>query len=536
MRVKSLLLVVVLNIFLTLMVSVLFEYNNLHDRIATMEDTISECLVMAVDSATGSEEVFSDSYQNKTGKATYSVANTSGTGKTSNTLLVYDKSTGKCFYANTYLLAMYNTENEALPTESEYRSLATDDKYNTTAGVYKYLFGETGSEYTNSNLYWANKNSKTISAYNGWNLSAINDYDKIRTSRRPNDGSYNASGLTGEKTLELNNFKEFYDSIGKYIETKGVLKSRDGDFYNVVESKFPVLAQMGLELDDTFNSVNSTLTNDNFTSVTHLGKRRLTAGSVDKSIYYLTPYSLGVTYIPQSVMESTFVANLDTLVRLQRVAGSTDDAVDVESCMNDATGCMPTSVFAVGNDRSLNAELETDANAGTRTMKPHDSIVSQNAIVNDGLIEYDLSSIQTKIDYKVVNFYDKSNYATKEIANRVLGGVAGYTSDGTFRNMSADALKTETIDRLIASDTKKAYDSNWDADIDGNRVVARITVRMKCHIPYQSSILQWVSYATRDVYNENHFDIKLFNGFDGSIVEGLDGVYYQYTTYKVISR
>lgn len=536
MRVKSLLLVVVLNVFLTLMVSVMFEYNDLQERITSMEDTISECLLMAVDSATGSEEVFSDSYQNKTGLATYSLANTSGGGRTSNTLLVYDKSTEKCFYANTYILAMCYTELGKLPTENEYKTFANNDRYNTTAGVYRYLFGETGSEYTNSALYWANKNASTISSYNSWNTDAVNEFDKIKTGRTPNNSSFNASGLSSSKTLELNNFKGFYDAIGKEIKTLGLVKIKEGDYYDAKQDEFPVLAQMGLKLDDNLNSVSSNITNDNFTSVTHLGKKKLTAGSVQKSVYYLTPYSLGVTYIPQSVLESTFVANLDTLVRLQRVAsGYTDGSADsVINAMRGSTGCVPTSVFAVGNDKSLSAELGSDAaDASSREMKAHDSAVSESAIVNDGLIEYDLSSVQTKIDYKVVNFYDDAN---KEIVNRVLGGVAGYTYDGSYRGMSADALDSLTLTKLKDADTKKLYDSDWSADRDGDRVVARITVRVRCHILYQSPILQWVSYATRDTYDENHFDVKLFNGKDGRIVEDNDGVYYQYTTYKVISR
>lgn len=548
MRVKSLLLIVVLNVFLTLLVSVMFEYNNLQERITSMEDTISECLLMAVDSATGSEEVFSDNYQNKIGKSIYSLAETSnkstGNDTTSSTMLVYDKSKGKCYYANIYILAMCYTEGGKLPTESEYNNYANDRRYNTTAGVYRYLFGETGSDYTNSNLTWANKNASTRNSYKKFNEGVVYDFDKIGTDRDANTSSRNASGLSSDKTRELNDFQGFYDAIGKDIVTVGVMKEKSGDYYNVANYEYPVLAQMGLMLNK-YNRTDSSVTNDNFTSVTHLGKRRLNHGAVQNSVYYLTPYSLGVTYIPQSVLESTFVANLDTLVRLQRVAsgytnGGDDSVIDA---MQGSTGCVPTSVFAVGSDKSLSAELSTDADeSSSRQMKTHDSAVSQDAIVNDGMIEYDLSSVQTKIDYKVVNFYDIHDALSVEIVNRVLGGVSNYTSDGFFKDRSANQLNLDTIKKLEESDTKKSYnrdtsDNIWDGSRDGDRIVARVTVRMKCHILYQSPILQWVSYATRDTYNENHFDIKLFTGKNGGeIVEDSDGVWYQYTTYKVVSR
>ena len=548
MRVKSLLLIVVLNVFLTLLVSVMFEYNNLQERITSMEDTISECLLMAVDSATGSEEVFSDNYQNKIGKSTYSLAETSnkstGNDTTSSTMLVYDKSKGKCYYANIYILAMCYTEGGKLPTESEYNNYANDRRYNTTAGVYRYLFGDTGSDYTNSNLTWANKNASTRNSYKKFNEGVVYDFDKIGTDRVANTSGYNASGLNSDKTRELNDFQGFYDAIGKDIVTVGVMKEKSGDYYNVTNWKYPVLAQMGLMLGD-LNETSSTATNDNFTSVTHLGKRRLNHGAVQNSVYYLTPYSLGVTYIPQSVLESTFVANLDTLVRLQRVASGYTNVGDdsVIDAMQGSTGCVPTSVFAVGSDKSLSAELSTDADeSSSRQMKTHDSAVSQDAIVNDGMIEYDLSSVQTKIDYKVVNFYDIHDALSVEIVNRVLGGVSNYTSDGLFNDRSANQLNLDTIKKLEESDTKKSYnrdtsDNIWDGSRDGDRIVARVTVRMKCHILYQSPILQWVSYATRDTYNENHFDIKLFTGKNGGeIVEDSDGVWYQYTTYKVVSR
>lgn len=536
MRVKSLLLVVVLNIFLSLALSVMFEFNDLQERITTMENTITECITMAVDTATASEEVFSDNYQNKIGNAMYSFGETENAERTSNSLLVYDKSTKRCYYANVYMLAMWYTENGTLPTETEYKTIANDNKLNTTAGVYRYLFGETGSQYTSNSLKWANFSRSTIKAYNNWNSSVVNQYDKITTGRKANGASFNASGLGSERTRAMNDFTSFYNAVGKKITTRAIVKKKSGDSYEVIEEEFPTLAQMGLQLS-SYNNVGNQLTHDTFTSVTHLGKKRLTGSSIQNSVYYFTPYSLGVTYIPQSVLESTFVANLDMMVRLQRVSSGYTEGVNdsVIKAMEGSTGCVPTSVFAIGDDEDMSAELDTDRQAASRLISvEHDrNGLDKKYIVNDGQIEYDLSSIQTKVDYKVVDFYDKSNAA---LVSAITGGVPAYYDNGSHKGMNVTSLRQKTIDKLVASDTQKKYGAGFDIDESGKRIVARVTVRMKCHILYKSPILQWVSYGTRDTYPENHYDIKLFDGKSGTIIETDDGVYYQYTTYKVVSR
>lgn len=78
MRWKTLLVPIVLNIFLLLSVELLSEYLDLHQRFATIEDTVQEALDSAISSAVGSEELFTSKYQEDI--SSYGVASSSQRG------------------------------------------------------------------------------------------------------------------------------------------------------------------------------------------------------------------------------------------------------------------------------------------------------------------------------------------------------------------------------------------------------------------------------------------------------------------------
>ena len=81
----------------------------------------------------------------------------------------------------------------------------------------------------------------------------------------------------------------------------------------------------------------------------------------------------------------------------------------------------------------------------------------------------------------------------------------------------------------------KATDTSKRSNVSGKRIVAKVTVKMKVHIPYESSVLTWLvsKYSTKPT---DHFDVKLWNPNSKSIVREHDGLWYQYSTYTAISR
>ena len=89
----------------------------------------------------------------------------------------------------------------------------------------------------------------------------------------------------------------------------------------------------------------------------------------------------------------------------------------------------------------------------------------------------------------------------------------------------------------------------------GNRIVAKVTVKLKVHILYQSSILQWISYKDWLANNsgsdksEWHASIKEINPSTGLIKNRVpftgeistladkdDGTWFQTSTYFAVTR
>lgn len=184
-------------------------------------------------------------------------------------------------------------------------------------------------------------------------------------------------------------------------------------------------------------------------------------------------------------------------------------------------------------------------------------------MINDGQIEYDLSTLRVKVDYTYKNFYDKDN-AT--IAARLIGSMPGYTevsggahtqrvlnnsilTGGTAKEKQQSVFKA-TVDGLRKQDTNVKYhynipvnaDSVWEGGMAstmgnvGTRVVAKITVRVKVYIPYKQLIMQLSRRLERPV-GENHLSVtSLQEGTGHNWDVGSDGVWYEYSTYRAISR
>ena len=502
---RNLLIVVVFNIFLTLLFTVVLEYMSLSDRFRLLENNVHIALETALDASMASEEMFSNEYQ----EYVTSVGRNTGNDVVGSSVLVYDDTQGNVgwYGANAYVLAMtYESNGHKLPTQSQYNlkyaSLGGGGDNRFIANIFTWMFGDVGQGY--DNFEWANQNRSLPSRLASVGIDM--------GSRAPNV-----------------DFGNFYTNIGNKIKTKANLKVKVGDSFEVQEVEYSVLDNMGLTFGgNSLTSNTSTKILDNFTMSFHAGKIN---ASGSRSAYFLTPYSLGVTYVPVKVLKPVFIANLDTMARLQKASsGKLASDSELKATFKSASDCIPTSIYDV------------DSNLP----KVHDS---NSNIVTDGVIEYDLDSVKVKVDYFLANFYSGAH---KNVAAKIEGTVYGNTSN---QSLALNSL----VNNLKASDTmlKSLGAGNYsqdDIDRYGNRIVAKVTVRLKAYIVYQSPILQWLSHndwLAAGSRGTNHYSIKTIDTNTGKVLRSAvsagssnahvwsntsDGVWYQYSTYVAISR
>ena len=506
MRIKSLLAVIVANVFLTLLASLFLEYANLEDRFRTVEDIFQVCLESAVVTATGSEEMFADNAMENAKLS--SQASTGGHAAFSTTLLWRG---GQWVQLNSYALAEYYSLHGQLPDAHAASLLYTGD---TVQHYFEFLYGKAGTSYNASGLEWANTSRRMKSAY---------------ASLPSRVGGFNTD------------FYNFYRSIGYKQRTAGYVKIDDGAGSYVLGLRtYPVLYSMGFSwMSETVNnggdpltagwtSDSTGVTADTFSSTMKAGKSKV--GGV--STYYLTPMSLGVSYVPVEVLKPVMLANLETSVRLRRLNGvsalemSQAGGGGAAAALNGADGCIGTSVYTSGG------------------RKTHVSSSSER-IVSDGDVEWDLNSLQVKVDYFYVDFINGSQSRAKTLISKLNGVIsanemyrnhaAGAGAYGASYYVGQSALANETLNRFKSQDSAKqtkdsAYVSLYNT-VRGGRIIARVTARVKIHVPYKSSILQW--FCERGG-SPGHYSIKMWNG--SNIERTNDGLWYTYTTYFMQSR
>lgn len=497
----------VLAIFTMLLISVLSEYVNLSKRLTRLDNTMDTAFEVALASSVNSEELLSDDYN----AALLSTGTTNGKDAGAGNRLVANNITiyadNHMFQENPYYVAMFYAKNGRLPsTENEVR-WARSQGYNNTQSVFKFLYGETAY----NSLNWSSLSNRDLQ-YASTLPWALNKSSGQQTSANTN--TYNALLGSGKY---LDDFTAFYNNVGSAIKTTSITRVPSGDGYSAEARTFPTLDNMGLTSLGSGNSIYRTnFTTNNLISSVKIGKHKI-GSSAQRSYYFLTPYSLGVTYVPVSVFKPVMLTQIDTVCR-EQLAGYNQDK-DMNIAMQQATGCVSTSFYSDGN--------------GGATAEPlKHKVGSDEKIVNNGDVEFDLNSLQVKVDYFNLNIYDVAN-------KNVTLSALGTASSSTAENVSGSATDplAFTIGQLKKSDTglNSRADNSDEAVINqyGQRVIARISVKIKVHIPYKNPIIQWV--CSNQSGNTNHFSMKLL-GDNGNIKEDDDGVWYTTTKYYCTSR
>lgn len=470
-RLKGVIVTLIVNAFALMTVDVVSEINKLQSGMERLDYIFDNSVDMAIQNSMASEEFFSDEFQHKLGS--YATNGVSASPITANLMILRDG----WVRGNSYIMTMYCGEHGMFPlTQSAYDTFAEGI---TTEDVYEYLFGTVGDDTGSSALLWANLN------YDGLYVHDV-------TARIPNK-----------------DFKEYYMGVGKMITSTQFVREKTVDSWTLKETELPVLAQMGLKLDAINESnLGASETGANYVSVVHRGK--LLNGSLDRSSYYLTPYSLGVTYLPLDVLMVNIRANLENTIRFSKCKQLGNDASDIIGSQlmetyKSADGCIKTDYYVDSAGNPVSDPIEHKGSAftwGSDTVR----------MMNDGQVEYDLTTLQVKVDYFTVDFYDNNNW---RIVSAVEGAIP-YSSDFT-----------ELPNKLRETDTSE--------NPDGNRIVARVSAKIRLHIPYKSSVMQW--YINKyGVSTTEHYDIARYDSATGDVITDADGVWYYYTTYVSISR
>ena len=160
-------------------------------------------------------------------------------------------------------------------------------------------------------------------------------------------------------------------------------------------------------------------------------------------------------------------------------------------------------------------------------------VTDSHYMVTDGLVEYDLSTAEVKVDYFSIDF---SNYGgnTAILASNLWGITADIPNQTLARRETLNRMlsdKFDTATNLQDAELRAKYEAVKDI-----RVVARVSCRIKLHICYDNPFLQWIIYKALDYDTDEHYDIKLYNPSNGEIVQDSNGVWYQYTTYYSTTR
>lgn len=475
--VRKLFLVIVVNLFLMYAITIVYEYVNLSDRFESLTNTFDLAVESSVDYSINAEEFFSE----KTAGASDNISSDSG-AQLSTTVFTRQ---GYSYKVNPYAYAMYF--NQYMLTNDRYilsviPSTLESNKLKTST-VYSWLYGKTGFDWNTINDSRNGLSSNTIAKYNTIastsTPSAITNYNGIFSNGTVNQIKYSSSGIfTSSNRAPTTDFNNFYQNIGKYITVRGNAKQYTSSSFQIVNRAYPVLWNMGLDLGQ--NSVGYTM--QNWQSVPKLGK--------ENSVYYLTPNSLGVTYIPLKMVYPTLVNTITNTVVCNKLAeGNVNPAsntAESAAIVKSAFGCSDASHTGT----SIN-------------------------IVNDGDVEYDLDSLNVGVTYYLYDFGGTTTakrdfmYQLARTSNWVTGDYSVY----------ADSNKNNMLSHLATANT--SY-----------RIVAKITASIKVYVPYQCDFLK---FANRMGYSgaTQHYSIRPFDNQTDKMVEGRDGFWYEYSTYRI---
>lgn len=408
---------------------------------------------------------------------------------------------------NVFLLMTIDVLNEYSSMKEKVQNLESSVRNSLNASISTVLSAE--EFFSDTSAYLSQSDSLAqISVWNGsdftvGNLYLISDYMSSHHGTVPSQSAYNSfvSRIPDVEAYVYERlygnigtrqptpaFKDYYNSVAnRCTSTMRVRTNINQPGYSTGLATFPSLTRMGLELDNAWNSSSTTYSigsNNQFLSPVNNGR--------DGSSYYLTPASLGVTYLDKELLRNTLYCVLDTQIRCNKVSNSNDNAQ-----MASASGTTMTQVYETG----FSGDYAEHRNGAGHT------------IVNDGQVQYFMDTLDVDVTYYVLDWWDNANW---QIVNYIEGTPTG-------------------VDPRVLPSVLKSRSTQMNAGEHYYVVVAKVDVSIMISLPYQSWVLQWNRHRQTAGDPTEYYGVL---GFDstGSLLRSDDGLLYQYSTFCAVTE
>lgn len=365
---------------------------------------------------------------------------------------------------------------------------------------------------------------------NGYNTDGANGYNiKMEKNGHFEDvPMYEAlyginTNVVGNKEAifnELYNTNDFRSKAKMFSNIRGSISYYNATKTGLLWYKLPKIAQVGLDVvgrdpsittvkSPSGGSVSSDVSNGiinlyKFSNAKRLGYDYSTGQNIE---YFMTPISLGITYINSDLLNQLFLNNMDLLMRAKYDKGGLNLSKE-----EGGNGIYKGTTWQDEiTDTSLNAY--NPINNGKFSL-----VRGTTKDVNSGFSTY--NGIEPKIEYKVIDMYDSSN----DNVLIMLFGANKTDKNGKTYSSKAEYLKSLDKDKIDPA-TGSAYTSNLIS-------VAKVTFYADIIVPYQTLSIRDFR-ANMDSDNKNFIDIR-HEGTTG--VKGFSGNdCYSYTRYFAVA-
>lgn len=321
---------------------------------------------------------------------------------------------------------------------------------------------------------------------------------------------------------KINNFIEDNRGVLRIQTLVGVQDTFDGTnllkWYNI-----PTISQLGTDsvasnagfLADIISGEKA-IDQTDFTQIKQMyelgnsGKKINVGGNIID--YYLTPLSLGITYINEDLLQAFYMNNLDLLMRSKYATNGKNLKTE-----EGGYGVYKTEMYPQLVDEDTLSTLNP-INNGSVTL-----VRGQRYSGTNSAYEF-YKGLKPKVEYVVVDMYNQSGGKEDAMLRRVLGSRFTNNDNGAFKDpinntlITGKKLKETEISSITNQKTFTGTTASSDTTFDHKYiVVAKVTFYADFIIPYSSVTLR--EMRGRIVDSEDEMTERyLFKPFAHSVI------------------
>lgn len=358
------------------------------------------------------------------------------------------------------------------------------------------------------------ENDEGYTAYDNifhWYSGTKNLSSSMSDENYRNKVYYSLYKATGTPTDDAKRFIEWAKNIGNKVTTPAAYFEDTPTGQVLKWVNVPKLARMGTQLfpstdPNTAGVINYGAMNSPVRKAILANKWMASrqTGVFDNTYYYLTPTSLGLTYVNTRLTGELFTNNMDLLMRAKYATNNGGQGLTAGSDLN-------YTPFVHDNESSL-----------------------PNGVINNGLWSFSKdSSTDVDVEYMLVDVFDSKN---NSIIEKIYGASLKYVpSSGTYEVdgvMTADKLKQRASGLKTADSAGKLKPAT-----ECYMIVAKVTFKADVIVRYRTAIFSgWRGkYDNGSVTNFGDL-VRTYNHSNGTPMEtGVsDSSKYEYTTYFAV--